>query len=81
MAKSNFKQSGTGAAPQGGAKFPHDGQRVVQSEEAKPIGDPMERVPDMAIPAPPTKTGLTPSFQPTMPYPAPPAPRKPFKVS
>jgi hypothetical protein len=78
--RSNFKPGQQGAAKAAAAKFPHDGQRVIQDESMKTTADPMERVPDMPIPAPPEKTGLTPSFHATMPYPEAPAARKPFKV-
>jgi hypothetical protein len=77
MSKSNFKQVG-GGEPSGGTKYPHDGQRI--RNPIPPTEDLMAKVPDGPV-ASVDKSGTRPSFVPSMAYPAPPAPRKPFKVS
>jgi hypothetical protein len=74
MTKSNFKES---AVP----PMRPDGQKPEDDPAKRWKPDPTNKVPDMSVPGPPDKTGLTPSFQDTMPFPPPPPPaRKPFRV-
>lgn len=54
-------------------------QKTVQKEELSTVR--ADHVPDLANAGPGTSTGTTLSFQSTMPYAAPPAPRRPFKIT